>query len=404
MKSLLATAILIQGIFASPLQTPSFPDVVYATVGEASLHLNLHVPSTPSGPRPVLLFFHGGGWSSGSYAGLSSTLLDALDRGFAVANVEYRLTSQAERFAPEPVTFPAQIHDAKAAVRFLRAHAEAYGLDPARFASAGVSAGGHLATLLAVSEGVVELEGAVGEHVGVSSAVQASVDFSGPVDLLHLAPDATVPPGRAIQYDAPHSPASRLLGWAEPGQGLGDLRAHLGDMTPPYPDLIRLANAANPVTWVDPSDPPMFIAHGVNDRTVPVRQSARLAEALKAVGVSHEFHAIPGAGHILQGPIGAEAIRFLEHQLGRAKERRPRTPSTVAAVGLVELVDPFACALNRPGYRASGSLDRFDKWDSAHSITVCGATGSDFAESLELNSAMAGTTWRYRVWSRDAER
>ncbi|MEM8712053.1 MAG: alpha/beta hydrolase [Planctomycetota bacterium] len=225
MKTLLAAMILTLGAAPAWPQTLPSVDLVYATVGATNLNLRLYRPLVCPGPWPVVIFFHGGGWSSGSHESLSDTLIEALNRGLAVASVEYRLTSEASKFHPESVTFPAQIHDAKAAVRCLRARADELGLDSARFASAGVSAGGHLAVLLAVTGGTKELEGRLGPHLGVSSAVQACVDFFGPVDLLNLSRDAAAIAHPAVDHDAPGAPASRLLGWGEPGQGLGDMRA-----------------------------------------------------------------------------------------------------------------------------------------------------------------------------------
>jgi hypothetical protein len=213
------------------------------------------------------------------------------------------------------VTFPAQIHDVKGAVRWLRAHAALYGLDSTRFASFGTSAGGHLSALLATSGGVAALEGTVGGNLGFSSAVQAAVDFFGPTDLLLMNPDVLTPPGSGIDHDAFNSPESRLLGWDDPGQGVGDIRAHLGDPTPPYPALVQLAFSANPITWVDANDPPMFIGHGTNDTSVPVRQSTRLSAALFSDGVAHDFRAVPLAGHGLGGAIDAEVLAFLRAKL-----------------------------------------------------------------------------------------
>ncbi|QDV05265.1 Carboxylesterase NlhH [Planctomycetes bacterium Poly30] len=318
MKSLRSLALLPALAFPLPMalaQGPTHPDLVYATVGQADLHLDLYIPPAPAGPKPLLIFIHGGGWSGGTNASLSGPSTIALNQGFAVASIEYRLTSQAALFAPEPVTFPAQIHDVKAAVRFLRANAGVYGLDPTRFASYGTSAGGHLSALLAVSTGVAELEGTVGPHVGVSSAVQAGIDFFGPTDLLRMGLDAQLPPGSFIDHDAPTSPESRLLGWDGPGQGVGDIRANQSNPAPPYPELVELATWVNPVTWVDPSDPPLFIAHGTNDTSVPPTQSIRLSAALLAAGVPHDFRTIPGAGHGLGGAVNQAAFTFIRRKL-----------------------------------------------------------------------------------------
>lgn len=310
--SLIALAALAPFALA---QAPTHPNLVYATVGPRDLRLDLYLPNGFPAPRPLLIFIHGGGWSGGSKIPIPGPCTLALNQGFAVASVEYRLTSQAAEFAPEPVTFPAQIHDVKGAVRWLRANAGVYGLDPTRFSSFGTSAGGHLSALLATSGGSTELEGVVGGNLGISSAVQAAADFFGPTDLLNMNLDTRTPPGSVIDHDAPTSPESRLLGWDGPGQGVGDIRAHLGDPTPPYPALVQLAHHANPITWVDADDPPMFIGHGTNDTAVPVRQSLRLSAALYAAGVDHDFRAVPLAGHGLGGAIDAVLVAFLRAKL-----------------------------------------------------------------------------------------
>src|SRR5678815_2971162 len=153
-------------------QGQTYPNLTYATVGGTPLLLDLYLPATGSGPFPVVVWIHGGGWSGGGRfpAGFSGPLTAA---GFAVASVEYRLTSQAGQYGAEPVIFPAQIHDVKGAVRWLRAHAATYNLDPTRFGCWGTSAGGHLSALLATSSGVAALEGTVGGNAGFSSAGQA---------------------------------------------------------------------------------------------------------------------------------------------------------------------------------------------------------------------------------------
>ncbi len=301
---------------------PTHPDLVYAVVGPAPLRLDLYLPTSAPAPHPTLIFIHGGGWAGGSKAPIPALCASALNQGFAVASLDYRLTTQAALFAPAPVTFPAQIHDVKGAVRWLRANAATFQLDPTRFASFGTSAGGHLSALLATSGGSPELEGSVGGNLGFSSRVQAAIDYFGPTDLLNMNLDVLTPPGSAIDHDAPNSPESGLLGWNLPGQGVGDIRANLHNPSPPYPALVQLANWANPITWVDASDPPLFIGHGTNDTAVPVRQSTRLSAALFAAGVEHDFRAVPLAGHGLGGAINDVGLAFL-----RAKLLGPDQPS-----------------------------------------------------------------------------
>jgi acetyl esterase/lipase len=310
---LLASVVLVHSLAA---QTPTFPDVTYATVGPSALKLDLYIPSTGTAPYPTLIYIHGGGWQGGSKFPIPGLASFALQHGFAVAAVDYRLTSQAAQFAPESVTFPAQIFDVKGAVRRLRANAATYALNPTKFAAFGTSAGGHLTALLATSGGVAALEGDVGGNLAFPSRVGAGVDYFGPTDLLQIDDDVETPPGSGIDHDAENSPESKLLGWFGTGQGVGDIKLHLTDPTPPYPALVALANDANPITWVDASDPPLLIGHGTDDTSVPVNQSSRLSAALFAANVPHDFRAIPFGTHGNLGPaIDAVAFNFLVQRL-----------------------------------------------------------------------------------------
>ena len=315
MKRTLSLLCVFAAELAAPSRAQTHPNLVYATVGPAPLRLDLYIPTSGSGPFPVLIWIHGGGWAGGSKSPIPGPCTQALAQGFAIAALDYLLTSQAALFAPEPVIFPAQIHDVKGAVRWLRANAATYQLDPTRFASHGTSAGGHLSALLATSGGVAALEGNVGGNLGFSSAVQAAVDFFGPIELLAMNDDVTTPPGSTIDHDAPTSPESALIGWNQPGHGLGDVKANLSNPNPPYPALVNLLAQTNPLTWVDANDPPMLIAHGTNDTAVPRLQSTRLSAALFAAGVQHDFRAIPGAGHGLGGPIDTVVVAFVREKL-----------------------------------------------------------------------------------------
>jgi acetyl esterase/lipase len=217
--------------------------------------LDLYLPKSDS-PTPLVIWIHGGGWEGGSKDG-GNPLLPLVGKGYAVASTNYRLSKHA--------VFPAQIHDVKAAVRFLRAGAKKYNLDPDHFGAAGASAGGHLVALLGTSAGAKDLEGD-GPNREVSSAVQAVCDIFGPTDLLKLSP-----PGKT-------NAVTRLLG---------------GDTG----DKKDLAAQANPITYVDAKDPPFLILHSDKDPLVPVSQSELLRDALKKAGVEVELVVVPGAGH-----------------------------------------------------------------------------------------------------------
>ena len=299
-------------------QTPTYSGLVFANLGGQDLLLDLYIPATGTPPYPLAIYIHAGAWQCGSRDPISPLGNLLLAQGFAVASVDYRLTSQAGQFGAYPVTFPAQIHDVKGAVRWLRANAAAYQLDSDRFASFGESAGGHLSELLALSAGASELEGDVGGNLGFSSAVQAASSYFGSSDLLNMKNDVTTPP--LWDYDAPTSSESALVGWDGPGQGLGDIKAHFTDPSLPYPILASITQQAAPVAWVDSTDPPLFLAHGTSDTTVPVNQTTRLSAALYAAGVRHEVLDLPRVGHGFgQGSMGSAidiaAAEFLREQL-----------------------------------------------------------------------------------------
>ena len=253
----------------------------------AAQKLDLYPPgeAASNAPAPLVVWIHGGAWRSGDKR--PAPHLDLLrSAGFAVASINYRLSGEA--------TFPAQIHDGKAAIRWLRAHAADHQLDPRRIGVWGSSAGGHLAALLGTSGGVAELEGRVGDHLDQPSDVQAVCDWYGPTDLLRMSESRC-----EIDHDAADSPQSQLLG------GLVQQRR-------------AEAARANPITYLNAAAPPFLIMHGCNDRTVGILQSELLHAALTKAGVASEFIAVEGATHAGEG-FDAERVRqfFLEH-LGAA--------------------------------------------------------------------------------------
>ncbi len=238
-------------------------DIVYAQASEQELKLDLYLPAKrPEKPRPLIVWIHGGAWRAGNKN--SNPAARFVDDGYISASIAYRLSQTA--------VFPAQIHDCKAAVRWLRAHAGEYGIDPERIAVWGSSAGGHLVAMLGTSGGVEELEGGLG-HPEQSSRVQAVVDYFGPTTFTKM--DAA---GSRMVHDDPQSPESMLIG--------GPIQEH--------PDLVR---RADPIAYVTADDPPFLIVHGDKDLTVPYNQSELLAEALAAGGVEHIFHTAKGGGH-----------------------------------------------------------------------------------------------------------
>ena len=212
---------------------------------------------------PLIIWVHGGAFRAGDKAG--NVPLDYLDQGYAVASINYRLSQHA--------LFPAQIQDCKAAVRWLRAHAQRFNLDPHRFGAWGPSAGGHLVAMLGTAGNVNAFE--VGEHLQQSSRVQAVVDYFGPTDFCQM--DAHRLPDGMI-HDTPDSPESELVG--------GPIQEHKD----------RVA-AANPITYVTPDAPPFLIVHGEADPLVPCHQSRLLDAALQKAGVPVLFYTVKGGGH-----------------------------------------------------------------------------------------------------------
>ena len=245
-----------------PESTTVHRDRAYVPNGHPRQKLDLYVPEA-EGSVPVIVYIHGGAFRMGDKG--DRPPLEYLAEGYALATINYRLSQHA--------LFPAQIEDCKAAVRWLRAHASEYGLDPDRFAAGGVSAGGHLAAMLGTAGHESSFD--VGAHLDVSSRVQAVVDFFGPTDFLqmdaHRLPDGLV-------HDAPDSPESQLVG--------GPIQAH--------PERV---SRANPVTYVTAEAPPFLIVHGDRDPLVPHHQSVLLAEALREAGVPVTFYTVAGGGH-----------------------------------------------------------------------------------------------------------
>ncbi len=238
-------------------------DLAYATSSPAQ-RLDLYLPPDEEGPYPLIVWIHGGGWKGGDKRfGGGAIQLRALSAGFAVASLNYRLSGEASH--------PAQIHDVKTAIRWLRVNRHAYRLLPKRIGVWGSSAGGHLVSLLGTSGGVEELEGASLGSEGASSRVQAVVDWYGPSDLNLMLDD--------------------LLAQGCPGGGAQGPNSTLGQFLGASPqDRPDLAAEASPVTYVSADDPPFMIQHGSWDCTVPLAQGLRLRDRLEAVvggGAAH---------------------------------------------------------------------------------------------------------------------
>lgn len=248
-----------------PLAASAAPikrDLPFAQVGATALQLDLYLPDSGT-PAGLIVWVHGGAWRAGSRANVDVQGLT--DRGWAIASVDYRLSPVAR--------FPAQIHDIKAAIRYLRAHATELGYPTTPFILAGSSAGGHLAALAGVSDGVATLEGEVGDCRAQSSRVQAIVDLYGASNLTSILAQST-PGGVAMRV-----PALELL---------------LGGRPEAQPELARLAS---PVFHVDAQDPPLLLLHGDQDPQMPINQSHELQGAYEALGLPVVFRVVHGAAH-----------------------------------------------------------------------------------------------------------
>ena len=250
------------GQLSQPASIAIHRELRFAEVGDQVLKLDLHMPATTANP-PLVVWIHGGGWRGGSKA--RPPIRAIVERGFAVASISYRFTDKS--------VFPAQIHDCKAAIRWLRANADDYGYAAERIAVAGASAGAHLALLLGVSSGVEQLEGTVGKHLDQSSSVQAVIDYFGPSDFVLR---GQTQPERAYTE---LSGSYALLG----GQD-GVVR----------PEMEQLAS---PATYVSADDPPLLAFHGADDDVVLLDQSRRIAQLYQDAGLDCQLIVLDKAGH-----------------------------------------------------------------------------------------------------------
>ncbi len=241
---------------------PQHKDVEYGSVNGHRLLLDVYLPQRPS-RQPLLIWVHGGAWRAGSKDKPPVTYL--LQHGFVICSVDYRLSPVAR--------FPANVHDIKAAIRFMRANAKRYSVDPNRVFIAGNSAGGHLAALVGVSNGTTSLEGSVGIHLDQSSDVQGIVSFYGASNLQTILSQST-PHGLSVRI-----PALDLLLGGQPDQ---------------LPDLAR---QASPVAHVDDKDPPLMLIHGDQDPQMPINQAHELYGRYLGAGRPAQFVVVYGGLH-----------------------------------------------------------------------------------------------------------
>ncbi|NLN92411.1 MAG: alpha/beta hydrolase [Candidatus Hydrogenedens sp.] len=250
-------------------------DIEYGRVGDRALLLDLYRPARQEGPQPGLIFIHGGGWSSGKKSDYKYYTVRFAQMGFVVATISYRFVQEAP--------FPACVEDAKCAVRWMRAHADEYGIRADAIAVAGGSAGGHLAMMLGYAADTPELEGK-GGHEQFSSAVQAVINLYGPTDLtpeeFHNHPTLTAFFGGKSYDQVPESYA-----------------------------------LASPMHHLDKNDPPTLVIHGTDDSTVPVAQADLLVAQLEKLEIPHEYLRMKGYPHTLD--ILLEANQFVRWHMYR---------------------------------------------------------------------------------------
>lgn len=277
----LSTSAQVSSLAAPEVDTPAttkLTGLVFARTPQRELKLDLQWPATTSEkPYPLLVWIHGGGWTEG-HRGFSP-LWPLTKEGYAVASISYR-------FVQEDI-FPAQIVDVKTAIRWLRAHAAEYHLDPDHIGVAGESAGGHLAALLGLTPEKKAWES--GDNLEYSSRVQAVVDLCGPADF--TTGDPTEPSVASLLASGDKT---KLQGASQIISREVTLSRLLGGSPRENPDK---AKAASPITYVNASSPPFFFIHGDSDYLVPLSQSTRLVEALQKSGVPADIEIVKGAGH-----------------------------------------------------------------------------------------------------------
>lgn len=257
---------------------PTFANLSYAPTSETQ-KLDVFLPKGDS-PFPLVINIHGGGFKMGSKEMLDPAIAQSLlDKGIAVASINYRLSPEAK--------FPAALEDAKAAVRYLRANAESMNIDPDRFLAFGQSAGGNLASMLGTTGGLTEFDNPALGNAKVSSRVQGVVDWFGPTDFTQMDAQAQVQ-GIPATHNAADSPESMYLG-------------------SPVTEVPELAQRSNPINYITADDPAFLLQKGTKDTFIPVAQSTLLADALKAAGIPVEIDYIEGAGH---GDMGTDTPLF----------------------------------------------------------------------------------------------
>ncbi len=282
-----------QGKAISPLP-PGIKAILnqdYVGDGNVRHLLDLYLPEAPAEkPHPLVVYIHGGGWSAGNKDNAGALLELIKDRPYVGASINYRLTDKA--------MWPAQIHDCKAAIRWLRAHAQEHAIDPEKVAVFGISAGGHLVSMLGVTGDEKDMEGSLGTNPGQSTRVTCVLDFCGPSDFLTFGGKGSI-----VDPDDPEGVLAKLIGG-------------------PLKNRQEIGRSASPVNHVSSDDAPFLIIHGDHDNIVPYSQAQEFDAALASAKVPAILVTGSGGGHVFHSAELIERMRrFLDrHLLGSGVE------------------------------------------------------------------------------------
>lgn len=248
-------------------------------------------PVSPNETLPILVWIHGGAWRSGSKAQLHDVIKRlVLTKRFLAVSINYRLSQES--------LWPAQLHDCKAAIRWIQTNAKKFGGDPERIIIMGSSAGGHLVSMITTSVGEANLEGSVGDVRETNAKVLGGINLYGPSNFLRMNDFAS-----NIDHDSPDSPESQLIG--VPIQS--------------RPDLVKLAN---PINYVDANDPPLLLIHGTNDKLVCFNQSELLHDAINVAGGQSTLVTVQRGGHggFITPRITSVITSFVDFLIGKQED------------------------------------------------------------------------------------
>lgn len=274
-------------------------NIPYASDDNPKHQLDVYIPQKRRAEKlPVVVYIHGGAWQAGSKSGVAARLIPLIRKGeYAGVSIAYRFTNEAQ--------WPAQIHDCKTAIRWIRANADKYGFDANNIGVWGSSAGAHLALMLGATGNTSELDGQLGAYTNTSSKVQAVVNFYGPTDLYAIL-------GQPGTYDhtSANAPVAKLI---------GGVLAENKDK----------AAAASPVTYINAQDAPVLTVHGDKDQIVPYNQALRLNEALHKAQVPSYFVTIKNADHGNFGTVADDRVKAFFDKYLRGKDTTISTETIV---------------------------------------------------------------------------